>query len=187
MSIAQTVRSLTHDWFTPIAVTEAEIREELEFHLHMRTADNIAAGMDAEEASQDAQLRFGDFEQNFQECRKATLGKRIMLQRLQHILTLLLVSAVVCLVAALMRTQSQYESQLKALRRTIQTNHQQLIPAGSTLNWIPTRQWCLPVEGPSLTERQKSNEKLANSFLAGSVKQAWSDWGALDEICELHD
>ena len=68
MSIAQTVRGLTHDWFTPIAVSEAEIREELEFHLDMRTADNMADGMGPDEASQDARARFGNFEHNVIAC-----------------------------------------------------------------------------------------------------------------------
>jgi predicted permease len=39
--------------------TDREIREELEFHLEMRTRDNIAAGMTPAEARADAERRFG--------------------------------------------------------------------------------------------------------------------------------
>ena len=60
----------------PLPELEAEIREELEFHLEMRALDNRAAGMTSDDAYRDASLRFGDFEQNRQACRKITLGAR---------------------------------------------------------------------------------------------------------------
>lgn len=42
---------------------EREIEDELRFHIEMRTRDNIAAGMSAEDAAADAMRRFGDFDQ----------------------------------------------------------------------------------------------------------------------------
>jgi hypothetical protein len=48
---------------------EAEIDEELRFHLELRMRDNRAAGMSEEAARADALRRFGDYEQVKQECR----------------------------------------------------------------------------------------------------------------------
>ena len=48
---------------------EREIEEELQFHIEMRTRDNIAAGMSPEEAKDDALRRFGDFDHVNAECR----------------------------------------------------------------------------------------------------------------------
>jgi hypothetical protein len=39
---------------------EREIDAELRAHLEMRTEDNIAAGMSAQAARRDAQIRFGN-------------------------------------------------------------------------------------------------------------------------------
>jgi hypothetical protein len=40
-----------------------EIEDELQFHIELRTRDNIAAGMAPEDAAADAMRRFGDFDQ----------------------------------------------------------------------------------------------------------------------------
>ena len=66
----------------PTRVVEQEILDELEFHLEMRTLDNVRAGMPADEARQDAVRRFGDFQRIRKTCRQTLLGERIMLQRL---------------------------------------------------------------------------------------------------------
>ena len=74
----------------PIREIEQEILDELEFHLEMRTLDNVSAGMPADEARHDAVRRFGDFEKIRKACRRTLLGERIMLQRVQAVLTLVL-------------------------------------------------------------------------------------------------
>src|SRR5258708_2188926 len=43
-------------------VADRELDEELQFHLEMRTADNLAGGMRPAAARADAQRRFGDLE-----------------------------------------------------------------------------------------------------------------------------
>ena len=53
--------------------------------------------MSAEEARQGALRRFGDFERIYKACRQTLLGERIMLQRIQTILTVILLAAVVFL------------------------------------------------------------------------------------------
>lgn len=55
--------------------SEREIEEELQFHVEMRTRDNIAAGMSPEEARKDALRRFGDFDHVNAECRNISSEK----------------------------------------------------------------------------------------------------------------
>ena len=47
-----------------------KIDEELCFHLQQRTAENIAAGMSAEEAAREARKRFGNLQSVREECRE---------------------------------------------------------------------------------------------------------------------
>ena len=52
---------------------EQEIPDELEFHVEMRTLDNVTAGMPAAEARQDAMRRFGNFDRIYRVCRQTQL------------------------------------------------------------------------------------------------------------------
>lgn len=81
----------------PVLEIDDEIREELDFHIAMRTQDNVAAGMTPDEARHDALRRFGDFERIRRACRRIRVGERIMLQRIQTLLTVVLLAAVVFL------------------------------------------------------------------------------------------
>jgi RNA polymerase sigma-70 factor (ECF subfamily) len=94
----------------PMRVVDQEIVDELEFHLDMRTLDNVGAGMSADQARQDALRRFGDFERIHKACRQTLLGERIMLQRLQAILTLVLLVAIIFMGVALYRGQCANEA-----------------------------------------------------------------------------
>ncbi len=66
---------------------EAEVREEIEFHLAM-AADRIAEEerLDAESAKAEALKRFGDPESITNECTRIALKERIMLQRINTVL-----------------------------------------------------------------------------------------------------
>jgi hypothetical protein len=81
----------------PIGQIEQEIIDELQFHIEMRTIDNAKAGMGPDEAREEAVRRFGDFERIHKACRKTLLGERIMLQRIQTALMLVLTGAVIFL------------------------------------------------------------------------------------------
>src|SRR4029453_13247901 len=50
-------------------VMKHEIDEELRLHLELRTAENIAAGMSAEDAARAARRRFGNLQSVREECR----------------------------------------------------------------------------------------------------------------------
>ena len=94
----------------PLQVLDQEILDELDFHIEMRTRDNMDAGMSADEARRNAVERFGDFEHIHKECRQVLLGERIMLQRVQAVLTLVLLGAVVFLGVELYRGQRANEA-----------------------------------------------------------------------------
>lgn len=49
---------------------KSEIDEELRLHVEMRTVENVAAGMSAEEAAREARKRFGNFQRVREECRE---------------------------------------------------------------------------------------------------------------------
>jgi len=55
-------------WQRP--AVKREIDEELRFHIEQRTAENIAAGMSAEEATREARKRFGNLQSVREECRE---------------------------------------------------------------------------------------------------------------------
>jgi RNA polymerase sigma-70 factor (ECF subfamily) len=94
----------------PMRVVDQEILDELQFHIEMRTLDNAGAGLAADAARQDALRRFGDFERIHKACRRIVLGERIMLQRIQAILTVLLLGAVVFLGVEFYRGQRASEA-----------------------------------------------------------------------------
>ena len=94
----------------PVRVIEQEILDELQFHIEMRTLDNRAAGMPPHEARHDAMRRFGDFERIHKACRRTLLGERIMLQRIQAVLTLVLLGAVIVMGIELYRGQRVNEA-----------------------------------------------------------------------------
>ncbi len=53
----------------PRRVMKQEIDQELRFHLDLRTAENVAAGMSPEEAARAARRRFGNVQSVREECR----------------------------------------------------------------------------------------------------------------------
>jgi hypothetical protein len=55
---------------------ESDIDDEFSFHIKMRTADNINAGMSPGEALADARRRFGDFERIKGRCREIRVAEK---------------------------------------------------------------------------------------------------------------
>lgn len=81
----------------PIGQIEQEIVDELEFHIAMRTEENMTQGMSPEAARAAALDQFGNFAAVQRKCRLALLGARIMWQRIQLGLSFVLVAAVAVL------------------------------------------------------------------------------------------
>ncbi len=89
----------------PISQVDQEIFDELEFHIAMRTEENMNLGMTADAARSAALVRFGDFAAVQQRCRRALLGERIMWQRIQMGLSVVLLGAVAVLAVQLYNGQ----------------------------------------------------------------------------------
>ncbi len=104
----------------PLDQIDEEIRDELEFHIHMRTLDGVRAGLAPDEARQEAMSRFGDLARIERDCRRILAGDRIMLQRFQAVLTLLLVAAVAFLAVRFYQYQRASEVALAKMNETLE-------------------------------------------------------------------
>ncbi len=78
----------------PMAEIRAEIDEELAFHLAECARSLAADGFDESEAQAEARRRFGDLARIRRACARTQLGERIMVQRIQLVLTSVLIAAV---------------------------------------------------------------------------------------------
>lgn len=92
----------------PRREVEAEVREEIEFHLAM-TADRIAEEerLDADSAKAEALKRFGDPETITRECTRIALKERIMLQRINTVLIALVAIGLIVVGIGTWRQQAQ--------------------------------------------------------------------------------
>lgn len=185
MGIAQSLTGWVIGRQQSVADCEAEIREELEFHLEMRALDNEAAGMSSEDAREDARQRFGDFERQYQACRQVALGIPLALRRLQVLLVIGLLVAVASLGWALVRaqnTQTQYEMQLAELRDQLKASQSPLLSPASETNCIPFVQWNPSLMLPSRAEPQDALvSEICSDFVPNTLDQPWSDWSVLAE------
>jgi hypothetical protein len=87
---------------------EAEVREEIEFHLAM-TAERIAQEkrLDPEQSRSEALKRFGDPESITKECTRIALKERIMLQRINTVLIALVAVGLIVVGIGTWQQQSQ--------------------------------------------------------------------------------
>lgn len=69
---------------------EQDIRAELESHLELCADELAAGGRTNEEARREARVRFGDLDKTLRACRRARIGGRLAMQRLQWILIAIL-------------------------------------------------------------------------------------------------
>lgn len=81
----------------PTSEIEQEIVDELDFHIAMRTEEHMSQGMSPDAARAAALEQFGDFAAVQQKCRRALLGARIMWQRMQMLVSAVLLAAVAIL------------------------------------------------------------------------------------------
>ncbi len=159
----------------PVHVVEEEILDELEFHLAMRTEENISAGMSAGQARQDAIARFGDFERVHKACRQTLLGERIMLQRVQAVLTVVLLGAVVFMGVTFYRGQQANEAALIRMTESLD----QL--AKRSVTTAPTSPQFTALEPAALDKMFPNDAKLTD------VQRTFRNWSestfpALDSV-----
>lgn len=179
-------RCLPRALLPTVAEIDAEIREELEFHLDMRTQENVQAGMSPENASRDAQQRFGDFESYRQTCRQITLGRRLMLQHVRTGLLALLSVVVVAQGVLLARVQIASRNRIETLTHMVE--QLQRDPATGPVSGIdrgtaiPYIQWNLSL--PDIVARaadKVSAEEFGSRCTRGNpLQHPWSDWQPLE-------
>jgi Big-like domain-containing protein len=102
-----------------VADIDQEISDELDFHLQMRTEEGLRSGVSPEEARHKAAIRFGNYDQIRNSCRRVLLGERIMWQRIQTILIALLVIAVVGMGMSMYHVQRANNSALTELAAAV--------------------------------------------------------------------
>lgn len=78
----------------PLRAIEADIDDELAFHVEESTRALAEGGLDADAARAEALRRFGDRGRVRRECVRTQMGERLVLQRIQIVMTTVLVAAV---------------------------------------------------------------------------------------------
>ena len=164
------------------AEIDAEIREELEFHLHMRTQDNLRAGMTPEEARRDAHERFGDFEASRRACRRITLGPRLVLRRLQTLLLVVLLGTVVYQAVLLFKLQNSNRDEIESLTQLVaqlRNGRETASDDDATMPYIqlnPDPHRDVIVAGNSA----KMEVLPGWSTMDDPLRQPWCDWRTLE-------
>jgi hypothetical protein len=151
------------------AEIEAEISDELEFHLEQRTRELVEAGMGTEEARAEAERRFGSLERVRKDCRWVQLGERIMLQRIQVGLNFVLVGAVVGLGWSLWSSNRSMREQMYRLTALLEPRAAELAPRAT------------PAPNPILERFQALKDAPAATALANEL-MAYSPEGALEAL-----
>lgn len=160
---------------------DEEIQAELNFHLEMRTHENIRLGMSQAEARAAAAERFGDFERIRKTCRTTLVGERIMLQRLQTGLIVILLLAVVAIgyqiVSAQRANQAALADVSAQLARLGSTPRESAAPvrAGEPPAWAAERPRVVetfPADGA--TDVDPATNEIRVTFDKEMADQNWS-------------
>lgn len=98
----------------PLAEIAADIDDELAFHVEESARALGAEGLDAGSARAEALRRFGDYGRIRRECARTQMGERVMLQRVQLVLTATLVVAVAFMVFTARESRAALEAERAA-------------------------------------------------------------------------
>jgi hypothetical protein len=122
-----------------VADIEQEISDELQFHLQMRAEEGLQTGMSPEEAHCAAAIRFGNYDQIRDSCRRVLLGERIIWQRIQTVLIAFLVVAVIGMGLSMYQLQRANNAALTQLATAV--HEMAKVPASSqrSANWLADR------------------------------------------------
>ncbi|MFO0873884.1 MAG: permease prefix domain 1-containing protein [Phycisphaerales bacterium] len=99
---------------TPAEI-DADIADEIASHLAMRERSFVDAGLDGESARRLARHRFGDIDRITTRCRRIAMEEQVMVQRLNAVLTVLLLVAVALLGIQFMRSQQATRDSLATI------------------------------------------------------------------------
>ena len=94
---------------------DAEIDDELTFHIEQVTRELIEAGQSDDDAKVNALARFGDIQQVKAQCKRIALEERIMLQRINLVLMIVVLLAVAFVSVQMYVTQKHNTLALQAI------------------------------------------------------------------------
>lgn len=160
----------------PVNEIRADIDAELAFHVEEATREEIARGRDPEQAHAEALRRFGDVERVRRECAWTQLGERIVMQRVQVLLTAVLIAAVGLLLWSnrTARAALEVERQTHAtLLARIETRLDALAPTANAVAVTPS-----PVSGPGRARVDSAAGHLNPEGVAVTFEEAVLAWHA---------
>lgn len=99
---------------TPAEI-DADIADEIASHLAMRERSFVEAGLDVPGARRLARHRFGDIDRVTTRCRRIAMEEQVMMQRVNAVLTVVLLLAVAALGVQLVRSQQATRATLTAI------------------------------------------------------------------------
>jgi RNA polymerase sigma-70 factor (ECF subfamily) len=154
-----------------IAEIDREIVDELEFHVEMRTLDGIRAGMSPAAAREAALAKFGDFERIRRRCHRTLLGERIMLQRIQAVIMVVLLLAVVALGYQNYMAQRANEQTLADLRAALT----KLSASAPVSDWHADRPRVVETSPASgATDVDPATSEIRVTFNKAMADRSWS-------------
>lgn len=173
----------------PLGVIAADIEDELAFHLEASTRALIEEGLEDEAARAEALRRFGDVDRIRRECARTLMGERIVLQRIQFVLTAALLAAVVFLVLASRETNARAAVERERSLALLAQIEARLVQGEARL--VEERRHAASepaLQPPPVIDRlpvlgQSAEESPAGAYLAangtrtdlGTARESWSE------------
>ena len=104
------------------ANADAEIREEIEFHLASSVIDKMQTGLSVEDSRQEALERFGDVDSVIDSCRQVVNTRQVLLHRAHIALTMILAIAVCSMAYRLLIQQYDVRATSNSSRGAVELN-----------------------------------------------------------------
>lgn len=162
------------------AEIERDISSEIEFHLHMRTRDLIAQGLDPDQSRARAEQQFGDIPRIAHQCRIVQLGDRVMFQRILIGSVIVLLIALVTLGYATFRFHEAKAVETQTLRAALAAAQVRLDEAQSRADAIR------PSVTPDTGERTSARFSPEGIEPPGELATLWRDRFAQQPMSREH-
>src|SRR5262245_1845129 len=98
---------------------DRDLADELEFHIAMTVRDLVAQGVDRQAARDAARRQFGDVESIKRQCKRIALQERIMLQRINFIMMIIVTGLLIAVCVQVWTTQQHNTQALRAITAEI--------------------------------------------------------------------
>ena len=162
----------------PLREIEADVDEELRFHLDASAQALADEGLDGDAARAEALRRFGDVDQVRRACVRTTLGERLVLQRIQFVLIAALLAAVVFLLVSNRAATAQAQAAAERARTLALMAELQARLAVENADVARLRAAAVGPEGPAVDREASPGEYLAadgRSLALADATRSWFD------------